>query len=188
MSISEDELEVAKLAAAVSGALKHVDSTMLNNNNTNGQANRIDPRSFLPAQPQQRPAQRQLNVPNMIQQQVSRPLGAEVVGTEQVNVADLVIPMDGLDAETRKLVAQHMRSEPQPPTACLPENRLGPTPNTIAASIKAQTNETFIREVIKEIETEPEKAYQYLKRKIKVLEKKLDQIIDKLGIETNEQI
>jgi len=168
--INPDELEVAKLAALVGGQLKEVDNSTIQKN-TAGPANKLDPRSFISKPIKQQPPKHQAKIPGVVQEQKITPAGAEVQGTVNVNMNELMIPMDGLDEETRKAMQAHMGAPINtppiaPPPAPMPQQVEGP--------------KVDIKPANKIVNDETTKGINYLKRKLRAIEKNQDKIIKML--------
>jgi len=132
--MNSDELEVAKLAAITSSELKKIDSSMMERNIKGGPANRIDPRRFLSNMPNQPNNTRIINNSNIIQAPKSTPAGTEVVGTEAVNIRDLLIPIPEDLKETVKQKVYIGGSRPIGP-AYIPPVTSGITPNYLESRL-----------------------------------------------------
>ena len=124
-----DDIAAAEIAALVGGHLNSVDQKMVSRSST-GSASQIHPAQFL-----QNINGRQVQTTNnnivpktvMIQEPKSRPTGSEVVGTENVNLGNLMIPMDGADAKMREAI-KHYSQAPAVPPPPRPQSASQPTP------------------------------------------------------------
>lgn len=130
----KDDIAAAELAGLVGGHLKGVESKMINRSSTdvNGP---IDPRDFLGnINKGQRQTTSNAVIPSdsIIEQPKSRPVGSEVVGVENVNLQNLMIPMDGADKDMREAIARHGKEA----------SSLVPTP------IKTPTKEMVVGSVV----------------------------------------
>lgn len=147
----KDEIAVAELAAIVGGNLREIDNKMLQKPST--AAENITPHQFIKPRHQGN-AQQMTNtkiIPNaaVVEQPKSRPAGSEVVGTENVNVGNLMIPMDGADSKMREAIAAYS----QPQNIAPPPPKPTPPPANIAQQSNGapKGNNTTITDLLIEI-------------------------------------
>jgi hypothetical protein len=140
----EDDIAAAELAAAVGGHLRGVDGKMVARSSTDA-GNQLHPSQFLNNNiaPQRNTTSPSTVIPPdvMIEPPKSRSAGSEILGTEEVNLEHLMIPMDGADAKMREAMAAHTNpsgpasGRPQP--APQPHNTQQPAPVQTAAPSEA---------------------------------------------------
>jgi hypothetical protein len=106
----EDDIAAAELAAAVGGHLRGVDSKMIHRSSTDP-GNQLHPSQFLTNNyaPKRNTTSESNLIPSdvMIEAPKSRSVGSEIVGTEEVNLEHLMIPMDGADDKMREAMAAY---------------------------------------------------------------------------------
>tara|TARA_R110002126_G_scaffold122632_2_gene264415 strand:+ start:2593 stop:3132 length:540 start_codon:yes stop_codon:yes gene_type:complete len=106
----EDDIAAAELAAAVGGHLRGVDSKMIHRSSTDP-GNQLHPSQFLTNNyaPKRNTTSESNLIPSdvMIEAPKSRSAGSEIVGTEEVNLEHLMIPMDGADDKMREAMAAY---------------------------------------------------------------------------------
>lgn len=180
--MTEEERLLAEFAANVARTLKATDDKM-QGSTANGPANRINPRDFIPTQPGQRgvrPAQ-QPNVIkglDMIEAPKSTPTGADVHGTVSVPINDLMIPMDGLDADMRRAIAAHSAPAQAQVPIPIPEPIRQPEAPTVE-QVQALGKQRKPKKGEPGFDmAEARKAFNYVKRKLVELEKKVDQLLE----------
>jgi len=172
----EDQLAVAMLAALTAGEMNNVDQSTIQKS-SQGSARNIDPRNFISSpNPHNVPNGQQgtrvlQNDPSIIQQPVSRPAGSEYYGDVNVNVQDLLIP-EGLQEEMNNIPMPPGHDPipiPPMPTMPPPTEHRGEfvTPPTYSTPAKKD---------------EVQKAIGYIKRKIRVIEKNQELILEALKI------
>lgn len=134
-----DDIAAAEIAAMVGGHLRTVDANTIERKSI--PAAQIDPRQFLTKPTTSRNTTLHSGIPdNMyIDKPSSRPIGSEVVGTQNVNINDLVIPTDGMDEKMREAIKRYsnpelsnmtpprMNSKPDSPTL----GSVIPVPNSV---------------------------------------------------------
>jgi len=184
MPIDKDELEIAKLAALASGELKRIDASSLGTP-AGGPANKLDPRSFISAPTSTAPPvpRHNMKVPGMVTAPVSRPAGTIKGDTVTVNPADLMIPIDGVDEETRKAIERHSAGNIQPE----PQQQVAPPKPVPPPNVQVRENETFPTKTVSVDAVEVRKMFGYIKRKIRAIEKNHDIIIKTLKGLTDEK-
>ena len=164
--VNPDELEIAKLAAFTSSSLKHVDESLLQRS-SNGPANKLDPRKFIsqPASPQpQRPTIQLVKDNQFIEPPKSRSVGREVMGTTEVNIDDLMIPIP--DDLKDRVTAVQTGKIPQPPTSA------APTVGKIEFEHKQQIPSQYNTPIqVNNLEQRLEQIEKKLNRVIKLLQK-----------------
>ena len=140
----EDDIAAAELAAAVGGHLRGVDGKMVARSSTDA-GNQLHPSQFLN---NNIAPQRNTTSPStvispdvMIEPPKSRSAGSEILGTEDVNLEHLMIPMDGADAKMREAMAAHTNpsgAPARPPQAIQPQPHNTPQPAPVQTAAPSE--------------------------------------------------
>ncbi len=160
----KDEIAAAELAALVGGALHEVDTKRLDG----GNAVQMHPRDFITSAPTTQTTNTAV-IPKaaMVEQPKSRSAGTEVVGTENVNLGSLMIPMDGADAKMREAIAAYSNPAPAAPPPPQPKASVHPggdRNNEHTTSMVAPTSVPNDSEVITLLKSIDKKLDLLLKR------------------------
>lgn len=151
MPTRKDAIAAAELAALVGGALHEVDEKRLDG----GDAVQIHPRDFLPAAPTQNRQTTNQVIPQhaIVEEPKSKPAGSQVVGTENVNLGNLMIPMDGADKTMQEMMKAHSNPSPSAPPPPQPKAEMAPgANNTIPMVPVTPVPSNEIAELLKSID------------------------------------
>ena len=148
----KDAIAAAELAALVGGSLHEVDAKRLDG----GDAVQMHPRDFLPAAPTQNRQTTNNVIPQhaVIEEPKSKPAGSQVVGTETVNMENIMIPMDGADKNMQEMLRAHSNpTQPTQPAPPQPKAEMTPGTNNTVPMVPAtpQPNNEIV-ELLKSID------------------------------------
>ena len=113
----QDDIAAAELAGMVGGHLRGVVNSMTQRSSTDAGV-QIDPRQFLGSHMPAKVATTNNAIiarDLIIDPPKSTSAGSEIVGVENINVEDLMIPMDGMDREMREAIQRYAKPEPVRP-------------------------------------------------------------------------
>jgi len=138
----KDDIAAAELASVVGGHMKSVEGNMTEKSSTDV-SGAVDPREFLNqgGPRHNRPTTNQVPMPPgaVIEQPKSKPAGSEIVGIEEVRVADLIPSMDGMDKDMQEAIKRHSQAPIQPTPAPRPSIPIHAAPNP--SPVSAAPNE-----------------------------------------------
>lgn len=174
----DDVIEVAKLAALVGGELNVIDTKMIAKSSTSTNASaRITPQKFLdtlkPKQQNKKPLPNMFKN-SMITQPKSTVQDPIVVGVEDVNIKDLLIPIDTSDRELCNAIKNYTSKDTKTPplvnpptTSSVPNVPSIQTPINENKIITSDVNTNLIITLLKEINQKLDLILKHAKIKAK---------------------
>lgn len=174
----DDVIEVAKLAALVGGELNLIDTKMIAKSSTSTNASaRITPQKFLdtlkPKQQNKKPLPNMFKN-SMITQPKSTVQDPIVVGVEDVNIKDLLIPIDTSDRELCNAIKNYTSKDTKTPplvnpptTSSVPNVPSIQTPINENKIITSDVNTNLIITLLKEINQKLDLILKHAKIKAK---------------------
>lgn len=174
----DDVIEVAKLAALVGGELNLIDTTMIAKSSTSTKSSaRITPQKFLdtlkPKQQNKKPLPNMFKN-SMITQPKSTVQDPIVLGVEDVNIKDLLIPIDTSDKELCNAIKNYTSKDTKttplvnpPTTSSVPNVPIIQNPTNENKIITSDVNINLIITLLKEINQKLDLILKHAKIKAK---------------------